>query len=67
MVIDIIPSLHDCEIEVIDTTEKTEEQEPVEDMVQIITVFSAKLQGKRADKAKKMIKELIEDDISKES
>ena len=49
-------------IEIIDNTEKTEEQELVEDMIQIITVFSAKLQGKRANKAKKMIKELVEDD-----
>ena len=49
-------------IEIIDNTEKTEEQELVEDLVQIITVFSSKLQGKRANKAKKMIKELLEDD-----
>ena len=49
-------------IEIIDNTEKTEEQELVEDLVQIITVFSCKLQGKRANKAKKMIKELINDD-----
>lgn len=54
-------------IEIIDNTEKTEEQELVEDMIQIITVFSARLQGKRANKAKKMIKELMEDDTSKES
>ena len=52
------------EIEIIDNTEKTEEQELVEDLVQIITVFSCKLQGKRANKAKKMIKELLEDDNS---
>ena len=51
------------EIEIIDNTEKTEEQELVEDLVQIITVFSCKLQGKRANKAKKMIKELLEDDL----
>jgi len=50
------------EIEIIDSTEKTEQQELVEDLVQIITVFSCRLQGKRANKAKKMIKELIEDD-----
>jgi len=50
------------EIEIIDSTEKTGQQELVEDLVQIITVFSCKLQGKGADKAKKMIKELIEDD-----
>ena len=49
-------------IEIIDNTEKTGEQELVEDLVQIVTVFSCTLQGKRANKAKKMIKELIEDD-----
>lgn len=36
--------------------------EMVEDLVQIITVFSCKLQGKRAKRTKQMIKELIEDD-----
>ncbi len=51
-------------IEIIDNTIKTEEQELVEDLIQIITVFSCRLQGKRANKAKKMIKELIEDDIN---
>lgn len=49
-------------IEIIDNTEKTGEQELVEDLVQIVTVFSYRLQGKRANKAKKMIKELIEGD-----
>ena len=51
-------------IEIIDNTEKTEEQELVEDLIQIVTVFSCRLQGKRANKAKKMIKELLEDDKS---
>lgn len=54
-------------IEIIDNTEITEEQELVEDLIQIVTVFSCRLQGKRANKAKKMIKELIEDDTCKES
>jgi putative resolvase len=36
-------------------------------MIQIVTVFSAKLQGKRANKAKKMIRELMEDDSIKDS
>ena len=35
--------------------------------IQIVTVFSCRLQGKRANKAKKMIKELIEDDTCEES
>ena len=39
--------------------EKSEQQELVEDLVQIITVFSCKLQGKQANKAKKMIQELV--------
>lgn len=54
---------YEVEIEIIDNTEKSEEQELVEDLVQIITEFSCKLQGKRANKAKKMIKELLEDDL----
>ena len=58
---------YDTEIEIIDHTEKTEEQELVEDLIQIVTVFSCQLQGKRANKAKKMIKELMEDDTSKKS
>ena len=55
------------EIEIIDNTEKTEEQELVEDLIQIVTVFSCRLQGERVNKAKKMIKELMEDDTSQES
>ena len=54
-------------IEIIDNTEKTEEQELVEDLIQIVTVFSCRLQGKRANKAKKMIKELLENDTGEES
>ena len=60
--IEYIAELYGCEIEVIDTTEKTQQEELVEDLVQIITVFSCKLQGKRGNKAKKMIKELTEND-----
>ena len=48
-------------IEVIDNTERTDEEEIVEDLIQIITVFSCRLQGKRANKTKKMIEELTED------
>lgn len=44
-----------------DSTEKSEQQELVEDLVQIITVFSCKLQGKRAGKARKLVKELVEE------
>ena len=54
-------------IEIIDNTEKTEEQELVEDLIHIVTVFSCRSQGKRANKAKKMIKELLENDTGEES
>ncbi len=49
-------------IEIIDHTEKTAEQELVEDLIQIVMLSSCRLHGKRAHKAKKMIKELMEDD-----
>jgi predicted site-specific integrase-resolvase len=65
--IETLCAKYGTEIEIIDNTERTEEQELVEDLVQIITVFSCKLQGKRAHKARKMIKELLEDDKSGES
>ena len=54
-------------IEIIDNTENTEENELARDLIQIVTVFSCRLQGKRANKAKKMIKELLENDIGEES
>lgn len=54
-------------IEIIDNTQNTEEQELVEDLIQIVNIFSCRLQGKRANKAKKLIEHLIEDDISEES
>jgi predicted site-specific integrase-resolvase len=49
-------------IEIIDNSEENEEEELVEDLTQIITVFSCRLQGNRVNKAKKMIKELLLDD-----
>lgn len=54
-------------IEIIDNTKKSEEQELVEDLIEIVTVFSCRLQGKRANKAKKIIKELLEYDTCKEN
>ena len=60
--VEYLAMLHHCEIEIIDNTERTEQQELVEDLVQMITVFSCKLQGKRANKAKRMIRELTNDE-----
>ena len=55
------------QIEIIDNTEESEQQELVEDLVQIITVFSCKLQGKRANKAKKFIRELMQEETDGKS
>ena len=65
--IEYIASLYNCEIEIIDNTEKSEQQELVEDLVQMITVFSCKLQEKRANKAKKLIRELIQEKVDGKS
>ena len=63
--VEYMASLYNCEIEIIDNTEKSEQQqELVEDLVQIITVFSCKSQGKRANKAKKLVQELIQEEES---
>ena len=59
--VEYIASLYNCDIEIIDSTEKSEQQELVEDLVQIITIFSCKLQGKRANKARKLVEELTDD------
>ena len=55
------------QIEIIDNTEESEQQELVEDLVQIIIVFSCKLQGKRANKAKKLIRELMQEETDGKS
>lgn len=60
--IEYVAKLNQCVIEVIDNAEKTQEQELVEDMIQIVTVFACRLQGKRANQAKKFVKELRDDD-----
>ena len=53
--------LNGCEIEVLDNTVKTEQEELVEDLIQIVTVFSCKLQDKSANKTRKLVDELIEE------
>jgi putative resolvase len=60
--IEYIAKLNQCVIEIIENAEKTQEQELVEDMIPIVTVFACRLQGKRANQAKKFVKELREHD-----
>lgn len=56
--IEYIASLYDCKIEIIDNSNLTSQEELVKDLIQIITVFSCKLQGQRSKQTKLMIKEL---------
>ena len=65
--LETIATIHGCKIEIVDTTRESEQQELVEDLVQIITVFSCKLQGKRANKARKLIRELIQEETDGKS
>lgn len=55
-----ICQIHNTDIEIIDNTEKSYEEELVEDMIQIVTVFSCKLQGKRRGKTKKLLEDIRE-------
>ena len=65
--IEYIASLYNCEGGGVDNTEKSEQQELVEDLVQVITAFSCKLHGKQANKAKKLIRELIQEEADGKS
>ncbi len=54
--IEMICNNHNCEIEIINETEsKTFENELVEDLISLVTVFSAKLYGSRSHKNKNLI------------
>lgn len=53
-----VATRYDTEIEIIEALEKDSEQELVEDLVQIITVFSSRLNGKRSHQLKKIAKQL---------
>ena len=50
-------NLNNVKIEILDKLDKTQDEELVEDLVQIITVFSCKIQGKRKNKTKRMLEE----------
>ena len=52
--------LNNVKIEILDRIDKTQDEELVEDLVQIITVFSSKIQGKRKNETKQLL-----DDFSK--
>lgn len=56
----------DVGIEIIDHSEKTKNEALVDELNRIITVFSARLQGENADKAREMVSALTSDDVNDE-
>lgn len=55
--VEYFAELNNVKIEVLDKIDKNQDQELVEDLVQIITVFSCKIQGKRKTKTKELMEE----------
>lgn len=56
--IEYLCSINNIEIEIIDNTTHSKEQELTDDLIQIITVFTNKLYGRRSKKTKKLIDEV---------
>ena len=58
--IEYFAALNNVKIRVLDKINKIEDEELEEDLVQIITDFSCKIQGKRKSKTKKILEEIKE-------
>ena len=54
--------INDVEIEIIDNSEYSKEQELTDDLIQVITVFANRLYGSRSKKTKNLIKEVMSND-----
>ena len=55
--LETVCKLNDCEIEIVDNTPKTNEEELVNDLVKVVNVFGSELKGKQS----KLIKQFVED------
>ena len=53
--IQLLCDLHDVEVEIIDNSEQSNEEELTDDLIEIITVFANRLYGSRSKKAKTLI------------
>ncbi len=59
--------INGVELEVIDNTEYSREEELTDDLIQIITVFANRLYGQRSKKTKKLIDEVKANAFDKEN
>lgn len=64
--IEYICELNGVEIEIIDNTTQSKEQELTDDLIQIITVFANRLYGQRSGKTKRLIDEVKNNAVDKE-
>ena len=64
--IEYLCTINGVEIEIIDNTSYSKEQELTDDLIQIITVFANRLYGQRSKKTKRLIDEVKENADSKE-
>lgn len=58
--IEYLCEINGVEIEIVDSTEKSKEEELTDDLIQIITVFANRLYGQRSRKTKRLIEEVKE-------
>lgn len=58
--------INGVEIEIIDNSEYSKEQELTDDLIQIITVFANRLYGSRSNKTRNLVKEVMSNDTSEE-
>ena len=56
--------INGVEIEIIDNSEYSKEQELTDDLIQIVTVFANRLYGSRSKKTRNLIKEVMSNDTS---
>ena len=59
--------INNVEIEIIDQTDKSKEEELTEDLIQIITVFANRLYGQKSKKTKRLIDEVKNNAVSGEN
>ena len=64
--IEYICELNGVEIEIIDNTTQSKEQELTDDLIQIITVFANRLYGQHSKKTKRLIDEVKNNAVDKE-
>ncbi len=57
-----IAKIHNTEIKIINSSDKTDQEELTEDVIQILTVYSCRINGKRSHMSKKLAKELRSND-----